>query len=162
MCYTRETSCKTTFIPQNDNKCTGSRSCSRLVEDMFFVYVQYCTLRRSSCFVCGSWKQGRINHEAHEARALAYEKYLAYENFRRRIFNFFFSLNYVTRHVQEGGTHRERRRLAGCQTVIVDSERGNHVITSQSANHRRRRYRLADGWSNVSAEYEHTGTFLLS
>ena len=64
--------------------------------------------------------QGQINHEAREARALAYKKYMAYENFRRRFFFifFFFSLNYVTRHVQEGGTHRERRRLARCQTVI--------------------------------------------
>ena len=68
----------------------------------------------------------------------------------------------MTRHVQEGCTHRERRRLARCQTVIVNSKHVNRVITSQSANHRRRRYRLADGWSNARTEYEHTGTLLLS
>ena len=40
------------------------------------------------------------------------------------LFVCFFSLNYVTRHVQEGCTHRERRRLARCQTVIVTASVG--------------------------------------
>lgn len=57
--------------------------------------------------------------------------------------------------VSEGGWHAARQWSS---TMSVGTIWSHH----NSANQRRRRYCLADGWGNIRAEYEHTGTLLRS